>query len=147
VTLSIPNSETDGSVSNIDDPNRWKSKDSQGKGRGELVVKKHTEEIEYPQGDGHVIVKETKVTVGFCLFSPHFSCHVIICPQSVRNFSFLIVLNIFSQVSLPNGKLLYTYYENIEGEDEEDEDVANDGSWEANMHAQCRYCLSCMKLL
>jgi hypothetical protein len=43
------------------------------------------------------------------------------------------------QVTSPDGKFKYTYYENVEGEDEEDEDVSNDGSWDANLKAQCRY--------
>ncbi len=42
------------------------------------------------------------------------------------------------QVTSPDGKFKYTYYENVEGEDEEDEDVSNDGSWDANLKAQCR---------
>ena len=71
VTLSMPNSETGGSVSNMDVPNRFKTKESQRNGRVEWLLKKHTEEIEYPQGDGHVIVKETKVTV----------CFLVLCIQ------------------------------------------------------------------
>jgi hypothetical protein len=41
-------------------------------------------------------------------------------------------------VTSPDGKHKFTYYENVEGEDDEDEDVSNDGSWEANLRAQCR---------
>ena len=66
----MPNSETGSSVSDIDVPNRLKTKGVQGVGRGEWLVKKRTEEIEYPSGDGHVMVKETKVTVGLVLLQP-----------------------------------------------------------------------------
>lgn len=44
----------------------------------------------------------------------------------------------WQQISSPDGKHKYTYYENVDGEDEEDEDVSQDGSWEANLKAQCR---------
>ena len=138
VTLSMPNAETGSSVSDIDVPNRLKTKGVQGVGRGEWIVKKRTEEIEYPSGDGHVMVKETKVTVGLLLCSPRFTLSTPFLSLSNAFPLQLAIFNYFLQVTSPDGKHKYTYYENVDGEDEEDEDVSNDGSWEANLQAQCR---------
>ena len=64
VTLSLPNSETGGSVSDIDVPNRLKSKEFLGNASARWLIKKNTEETEYPSLDGgHTLIKETKVTV------------------------------------------------------------------------------------
>jgi hypothetical protein len=61
----MPNSETTGSVSDIDLPHRLKSKEVVGNKREMWIIKKHTEETEYPSLDGgHTLIKETKVTVG-----------------------------------------------------------------------------------
>ena len=61
----MPNSETDASVSNVDVPNRLKAKGAfQDGSKNEWIVRKQTEETEYPSLDGgHTLVKETKVTV------------------------------------------------------------------------------------
>ncbi len=64
MTLSLPNSETGGSVSDLDVPNRLKSKEFLGNSRARWLIKKNTEETEYPSLDGgHTLIKETKVTV------------------------------------------------------------------------------------
>ena len=64
VTLSMPNSETGSSVSDIDVPNRSKTKGMLSIEKGQWLIKKSTEEVEYPSLDGgHSLVKETKVTV------------------------------------------------------------------------------------
>ena len=127
----MPNSETGSSVSDIDVPNRLKSKGMLSNEKGSWLIKKNTEEVEYPSLDGgHSLIKETKVTVGFLVALCIFPCT---CFDRFRPL----------QVTSPDGKHKFTYYENVEGEDDEDEDVSNDGSWEANLRAQCRFCGNC----